>query len=190
MLGFVVALAGCASAPPAGSPAPTPTSAGRGTAKKPYDFRSEGTIPPLTPADAANEPDVEERGVADSTIDVTDAEAPPDTAREPAPVPAAVATESLIDGFRVQMFATADREIAENASRSAQERVNLPAYVDLDGGMYKVRVGTSPPSPGRSGPGVIRASIPTPVASKVRARRAVAHKAGPAMQLTTSRAPL
>ena len=175
VLGFTVALAGCASAPPAGSPTPKPPSVERGTAKKPYDFRSEGTIPPLTPADAANEPDVEERGVADSTIDVTDAEAPPDTAREPAPVPAPVAAESLIDGFRVQVFATADREIAENASRSAQERLNLPAYVDLDGGMYKVRVGDfATRAQADQALGAIRSQYSDAwvVASKVRATRA------------------
>jgi hypothetical protein len=82
-----------------------------------------------------NEPDIEEIGVSETAIDVTDAEAPPDTARVPAP------QDTLIDGFRAQVFATADREIAENAARVATERLRLPSYVELDGGVYKVRVG-------------------------------------------------
>jgi len=115
----------------------------RASEKKPYDFRSEGTVPPLKPDDAANEPDIEERGVSETPIDVSDAEAPPETAPPPAATvaPVAPASEALIDGFRVQVFAGADREIAENAARVAQERLGLASYVELDGGMYKVRAG-------------------------------------------------
>lgn len=133
----IAALAGCASAPPSGTAPRKSTSVERGSENKPYDFRSEGKIPPLSPADAPNEPDVEEVGVTETPIDVTDAEAPLDTARATQAAPA----DTLVDGFRVQVFASADREIAENASRVAQERLQLPSYVDLDGGMYKVRVG-------------------------------------------------
>ncbi len=115
----------------------------RGSEKQPYDFRSEGTIPPLKPDDAANEPDIEERGVSATPIEVADAEAPADTAPPPPPpaVPVVPASDALIDGFRVQVFAGADREIAESAARAAQERTGLPSYVELDGGMYKVRTG-------------------------------------------------
>ncbi len=134
----LVVWAGCASAPPAGAPAPKKTSVERNSDGKPYDFRSEGTIPPLNPGDAANEPDVEETSVAAESLDVSDAPAPEPVA-PPTAAPAASATQ--VDGFRVQVFATADREIAENASRSAQGRLNLATYVELDGGMYKVRVG-------------------------------------------------
>lgn len=127
-----VAFAGCASAPPSGTPSKAaPVS--RATDTKPYDFRSEGKIPPLT--DVANEPDIEEIGITESAIDVTEAEAPPDTVRQSAP------RDTLIDGFRAQVFATADREIAENAARVATERLGLPSYVELNGGVYKVRVG-------------------------------------------------
>jgi hypothetical protein len=124
---------GCASAPAKG-PAKK-TSVERASQDKPYDFRAEGEIPPL-PADATNEPDVQEIGVkSDSAIDVAEADAPPVT------TPAPVATSTLVDGFRVQVFASADRDVAENASRAAQERLGLPSYLDLDGGVYKVRVG-------------------------------------------------
>ena len=129
-----VAFAGCVSAPRHTTPTKAVPTA-RATDAKPYDFRSEGTIPPLGTADVPNEPDIEEIGVTESAIDVTDAEAPPDTVRQTA------APDTLIDGFRAQVFATADREIAENAARVATERLGLPSYVDLDGGVYKVRVG-------------------------------------------------
>lgn len=132
------AISACASAPPSGGqpkPAKQPP-VERASKDKPYDFRSEGTIPPLKPDDAANEPDVQEIGVSDSSdIEATDAEAPPVTAPPAAPEPA------LIDGFRVQVFASGDRDIAANAAREVQERLRIPTYIDLDAGMYKVRAG-------------------------------------------------
>ena len=134
-----LALSACASAPPSGErpakPAKQPP-VERASKDKPYDFKSEGTIPPLKPDDAANEPDVQEMGVSDSAdIDVSDADAPPVSA------PPAPSEPALIDGFRVQVLATGDRDIADNAAREAQARLGIPAYVDLDGGMYKVRAG-------------------------------------------------
>ncbi len=168
---MIGALAGCASAPPAGTPAHKSTSVERGSDSKPYDFRSEGKIPPLTPADAPNEPDVEEMGVTETPIDVTDAAAPPDTAPKAPAAPA----DTLVDGFRVQVFAGADREIAENASRGAEERLKLPSYVDLDGGMYKVRVGNfTTRAQADQALGTIRGQYADAwvVASKVRATRA------------------
>jgi hypothetical protein len=130
-----LALAGCAGAPPKGAAPKKPAPTQRASDDKPYDFRSEGKIPPLNPDDAANEPDIEEIGVTETAIDVADAEAPPDTIREPAPA------DTLIDGFRVQVFATADREIAENAAKVAQGKLSLTSYVELESGMYKVRAG-------------------------------------------------
>jgi len=59
-----------------------------------------------------------------------------DTTRE-----SVAAADSLVDGFRIQVFATADREIAESARVAAGERLGVPAYLDLEGGVYKVRVG-------------------------------------------------
>ncbi len=136
------AIAACAgNAPPSGQPKPAKQApVERASKDKPYDFRSEGTIPPLKPDDAANEPDVQEIGVSDSAdIDVSDADAPPVTA--PPAAPQSAPELALIDGFRVQVLATQDRDIAANAARDAQSRLGIPAYVDLDGGMYKVRAG-------------------------------------------------
>ena len=100
-----------------------------------YDFRSEGTVPP---ADAAPvEPDVEEIPLAGESLEVAEAEAPPapDTLKAPA------AADSTADGFRVQIFASSDRDVAGNAARVAEERLGIAAYTDLEAGMYKVRVG-------------------------------------------------
>ena len=129
-------LAACgASAPPKrASTAPEPRDTG-----KAYDFRSEGKVPPPGAADLEDEPDVEEIAVPDERLEVSEAEAPPDTT----PPPAAPA-DSLIDGFRIQVFATQDREVAENARQVAAERLGVPAYLDLEGGVYKVRVGDYP----------------------------------------------
>jgi len=168
--------AACAGAPPKESRTAKPMPVERASKSQPYDFRSEGTIPPLKPDDAANEPDIQERGVSETPIEVSDAEAPPDTTPTPAPVatPVADASEAPIDGFRVQVFAGADREIAENAARAAQERLGLPCYVDLDGGMYKVRAGdfATRPLADQALP-AIRRAYPDAwvIATKVRATR-------------------
>lgn len=124
-------LSGCAAAPRHAST----SSAKRADGKAPYDFRSEGSIP----ADANPAPveaDVEEMPLSGDSLDVSDAPVPPpDTTRTVAPA------DSMADGFRIQIFATGDREVAENAARVATDRLSLPAYTGLEGGMYKVRVG-------------------------------------------------
>jgi cell division septation protein DedD len=161
-------LVGCASAPSSPGRPARPASVERASESKPYDFRSEGKIPPLSPSDAPNEPDVEEMGIVETPIEASDAEAPPRT--EPVTEPA----DTLVDGFRVQVFASADRDIAENAARGAQERLGLASYVELDGGMYKVRVGdfAARPEADRALAGV-RSHYPDAwiVPSKVRASR-------------------
>jgi cell division septation protein DedD len=125
-------LAGCASGP-SGSSTARPADAG---SKQPYDLRSEGEIPPASSNDAPVEADVEEMPISGGSLDVTDAVAPPpDTLRAPA------VADSTAEGFRVQVFASSDREVANNAARVAEQRLGLRAYTVLDGGMYKVRVG-------------------------------------------------
>ena len=127
-------LAGCGATAPAkkNNARVEPASSGQG-----YDFRKEGKIPAPANGSARPETDVEEIAVTGgSSIDVTEAEAPPDTLNRPAPTATAVA-----DGFRIQLFATADRDVAQNARNVASERLALPAYLDLEEGVYKVRVG-------------------------------------------------
>ena len=101
-----------------------------------YDFRREGKIPPPANGQAATEADVEELVVSDSSLDVTEADAPVDT------VPAIVApADSMAGGFRIQVFASADRDVAQSARDAAAQRLGVPAYLDLEAGVYKVRVG-------------------------------------------------
>jgi cell division septation protein DedD len=134
-LGIVVAtalLASCASSPRHTAPA----HGGSTSNSTPYDFREEGNVPAPDPSDAAVEPDVEEIPVAESSLEVADAEAPP-----PETLAVPVAADSTAEGFRVQVFASSDRDVANNAAAVAEERLGANAYVVLDGGMYKVRVG-------------------------------------------------
>lgn len=116
----------------------TPTarkgSAGRASQSQPYDFQKEGKVPPVE--QKAQEPDVVETPVTEPEIDVEEAEAPVDTT-PPAPTPKA----THIDGFRVQVFASAGRDIAEGARRLAEARLHASAYVEEGAGLFKVRVG-------------------------------------------------
>jgi len=101
-----------------------------------YDFRKEGKVPAST-GSTRPETDVEEIAVEDSSgLEVSEADAPPDTVRAPA-----ATAEANADGFRIQLFASADRDVAENARAVAAGRLGMPAYMDLDGGVYKVKVG-------------------------------------------------
>ena len=129
-------VAGCAAAPRHNTPAGKTE---RASDSKPYDFRTEGTLPPASTDNTPVEADVEEIPLSDGSLDVSDAEAPPpDTLRTSA------LADSTAEGFRVQIFASADREIAENAARVAEQRLGISAYTDLEAGMYKVRVGDYP----------------------------------------------
>lgn len=104
-----------------------------------YDFKSEGKIPPPAGGAARPEADVEEMPVSrDSSLDVSDADAPVDST--PVATPPAVA-DSTANGFRIQVFVSADRDVAQGARTAAAQRLGLAAYLDLDGGVYKVRVG-------------------------------------------------
>ena len=104
--------------------------------KSGYDFKSEGRIPAPGGGSAPQQVDVEEMAVTDTTLQETDAVAPRDSVP-----PAPAVADSLIDGFRIQVFASADRDVATSARAAASGRLGIPAYLDLDGGVYKVRVG-------------------------------------------------
>jgi hypothetical protein len=128
----LVVLAGCGATAPAKKTTTRVEPAPSGS----YDFRKEGKVPAPANGSAQPETDVEEVAVTDSNIDVSEVEAPPDTLTRPAPTATVAA-----DGFRIQLFASADREVAQNARSVASERLGLPAYLDLEEGVYKVRVG-------------------------------------------------
>lgn len=129
---LLATLAACATPQPAAHK----TAPARSSDGAPYDFKREGKVPPVTGADARTEADVEELPVEQERIESSDAEAPPvDSTRVPA------ARDSVADGFRVQVFASSDREVAENARVVAEQRLHLPGYLELENGVYKVRVG-------------------------------------------------
>jgi hypothetical protein len=127
---MVLMIAGCGA-----STAPRKQSRVEPASKDGYDFRKEGKVPPPAGGQARPETDVEEIAIDDSTaLEVSEADAPPDTAAQ-APAGATV------DGFRIQLFASADRDVAQNARDVAVTRLGLPVYLDLEGGVYKVRAG-------------------------------------------------
>ncbi len=133
----ICALAACVAGCGATAP-PKQNSSRVEPARGGYDFKSEGKIPPPAGGSARPEADVEEIALADTTLDVLEADAPVDTT---APAPTPVASDATADGFRIQVFASADRDVAESARNVAATRLNMPAYLDLDAGVYKVRIG-------------------------------------------------
>ena len=54
---------------------------------------------------------------------------------------ARAAPERTTYGYRVQVFASADRERAEAIAAEARSRFGEPVYVEFDPPLYKVRVG-------------------------------------------------
>jgi len=132
---FVIALAstGCTTTKQA-------TGAQKASTDTPYQWESEGTIPPLGADDVAKQVDevdtFEEVAVEESVIAVEDVE-------EPLPDPDLTATDSTLTvaGYRVQIFASGSRESAETVRAQASHSTGQTAYIDIDGGVYKVRVG-------------------------------------------------
>jgi hypothetical protein len=128
---FVIAGCGASAPPRQGSTRVEPASSKGG-----YDFHKEGQIPAPAGGSAKPETDVEEIALEDSSLEVSEAEAPPDTAPK-----VTAPADSTTDGFRIQLFASADRDVAQNARDVAAKRLGIAAHLDLDGGVYKVRVG-------------------------------------------------
>lgn len=134
---IVLVVAGCGA-----STAPRKQSRVEPASKDGYDFRKEGKVPPPSGGQARPESDVEEIAIEDSTLEVSEADAPPDTAAPaPAAAPTAATAAATVDGFRIQLFASADRDVAQSARDAAVTRLRVPVYLDLEGGVYKVRAG-------------------------------------------------
>lgn len=130
----------------------------RATKEKPYDFEREGRIPEAQGKEKQAEPDIQEMPIEPEEVAAEDVEAPPDTARAVPPdsagagapaiaPPAGVAGVAGQQGgtavpvFRVQVFATANETAAQDTKRNAEARLGLAAYVALEEGLFKVRVG-------------------------------------------------
>jgi hypothetical protein len=129
---LIALVAACGATAP-----PRQTSSRVEPAKGGYDFKSEGRIPAPAGGSAQPQADVEEIAVGDTSLDVSEADAP----RDSTPPASTVVADSTADGFRIQVFASADRDVSQNARNVAAERLGIPAYLDLDAGVYKVRVG-------------------------------------------------
>lgn len=143
LLGVLVALfavwcvAGCAP-----SKTKAPESA---TKNQPYDFQQEGDVPPLDESAVETEADVEEIPVEEDEIVAEDVPVPVDSTK----AKAGGGPDSVMgrDGsvslpvLRVQIMATTSEQSARDVQKRVENMLNLPAYVSLEDGMYKVRVG-------------------------------------------------
>lgn len=122
---------------------------------EPYRVEKEGKIPPLTASDVRREADHEETyedlPVAEEPVTVETVEPVsevPASAVDPAgsPVRSEPASEpaKTMDGYRIQVFASANEAAARSAKEAVEVRLGAAAYVEYVDGMYKVRVGDCP----------------------------------------------
>lgn len=102
--------------------------------------RRAHSAPPETPTQLPSEEEAERaRGATREAIPVL-----PQGARDVSggDVPSAAGDDGeLRPGYRVQLFATADRELAEAHATEAREFFDEPVYVKAEGVLYKVHVG-------------------------------------------------
>ncbi len=133
----VLAMSGCTSRPPGGASA---------TADKgPYRLESEGKVPPLGPTAIRRQIDrvdtFEDLEVVEERIEVEDVAPVAEVVVQPEP---ADTTAMVLQGYRVQVFASGIRDNAEAVRTSVEAALNISAYVELLDGIYKVRVGDCP----------------------------------------------
>ncbi len=91
-------------------------------------------------ASEAIPPQVEETRIAETEPDRA---LPPPPAPAPViePEPAPVTTSADIQGFRVQVFATSSKTLAQQHAARLRPRFDEKVYVDYEGLLYKVRIG-------------------------------------------------
>lgn len=130
LLALGLLVCGCA----AKKPMQKPQSA---TMEEPYQFEKEGEIPPLKGSDIVEEPDFEEVPVTEEEVIEEEMEIPPaeEIVAEEAP------SVEMMDGFRIQVFATGNEETAEAVREAGERKLGVPVYTELVDGLYKVRVG-------------------------------------------------
>jgi hypothetical protein len=114
------------------------------TTEKPYRLESEGDVPPLAETDIEREVDraetFEELSVTEDAVVVENVEPPP----VDMPVQTQETGRKTMDGYRVQVMASANKEAAESVKTVVSSELGVPAYVDFVDGVYKVRVGDCP----------------------------------------------
>ncbi len=119
------------------------SSAGREVAREP-EPAEESELPPL--GDIGESPyDLEEEMPEEDAVDPDDLEETIEPIEmdsvvvEEVAAPAAPAAYGI--GYRVQIFASNERSVAENLKTKAEVETALPVYIEYENGYYKVRVG-------------------------------------------------
>ena len=107
------------------------------TKDAPYQFEEEGKIPPVTQSDAVEETDFEEVPLAEEEVFEEEMDIPPAEELVGEQVPPA----EMMDGFRVQVFATGDEETAEAVREAGERKIGVPVFTEFVDGLYKVRAG-------------------------------------------------
>jgi cell division septation protein DedD len=130
----------------------TPPSAAKSS--EPYRVEKEGKIPPLAPSDVRKEVDREEAyedlPVTEEAVSVENVEPvnePPPAPNRPSPPADSTrvqAASKTVQGYRVQLFASASEDAARSVKEAAEVRLGGPAYIERIDGIYKVRVGDCP----------------------------------------------
>ena len=130
---FVVMSVGCAQRQALEQPRPS---------SKPYDWQKEGDIPPLDSARTKREVDrvdsFEDLSVDEDSLAFDGVENIEEIAE---PLGADESSVIMDDGYRVQVFATADQARAEKVREDAAYKLGIAAYVLSEDGVYKVRAG-------------------------------------------------
>ncbi|HWN80855.1 MAG TPA: SPOR domain-containing protein [Candidatus Udaeobacter sp.] len=121
----------------ASTTAPAPSATSTTTPPPPAATSSPefGTLPPPPPPPDPTPP-AGAVGTAEGWIDPS---TPAQTASGQAP--AAQAATALIPGYRIQIFASSERQRAESAAVDARQRFTEPVYVEFEAPLYKVRLG-------------------------------------------------
>lgn len=139
----------CAPAPPGtgrapASPAartPVARTASADTAKgREPAYRFEDELPEKTPAREAPLVERIEPLAADTfSVEEGAVEEKPAPAGEPARETQPKQLFSI--GYRIQVYASADRSAAERMQKRVAAEAKMPAYIDFEDGLYKVRAG-------------------------------------------------
>ena len=107
----------------------------------PYDFTKEGKIPSLeetrVPAQVDRVDTFEDIPVSDEAVAVENVV----IEYEPVTPDTSEGAAATADGFRIQVFASGSAEKAESVRQAVEIRLQEPAYVAIDAGVFRVRVG-------------------------------------------------
>lgn len=110
---------------------------------KPYRLESEGQVPPFGPDAVRREVDrvdtFEDLEVVEEGIEVEDVEPVREVTSEPVD-----STTMVVPGYRVQVFASGIRDNAVAMQGRMERLLEVPVYLELLDGIYKVRVGDCP----------------------------------------------